>query len=264
MDDTLRNGLWNQTLKYYWHDIDSLISYDFESKNAQPLYSLCVALWSDYFKKPIHQMGKRWQSIIYEQIYTYFNRCEWYEVYDFIEFISNNYSDIIINRLFRENCHRILTREMSAYRFVGNHIVRIINKYEIESIESAVEKSNDLVATHLVRAVELLSDRKSPDYRNSIKESISAVESLVQKTVGVKGTLGQLLEKIEEQFDLHPAIKVSFKKLYGYTSDKDGIRHAMLDEPSLDFEDAKFMLVTCSAFINYVNGKLEKNNSGRK
>jgi len=103
-----------------------------------------------------------------------------------------------------------------------------------------------------------LSDRKSPDYRNSIKESISAVESLVQKTVGKKGTLGQLIEKIEEHFELHKALKKSFRELYGYTSDKDGIRHAMLDEPNLDFEDAKFMLVTCSAFINYVNGKLQK------
>jgi hypothetical protein len=43
--------------------------------------------------------------------------------------------------------------------------------------------------------------------------------------------------------------------MYGYTSDADGIRHALLDQPSLSFEDAKFMLVSCSAFANYLVAK---------
>ena len=47
-------------------------------------------------------------------------------------------------------------------------------------------------------------------------------------------------------------------QLYGYTSDADGIRHALLDESDLDFEDAKFMLVSCSAFTNYLKGKAIK------
>ncbi|MGQ9708742.1 MAG: AbiJ-NTD4 domain-containing protein, partial [bacterium] len=31
-----------------------------------------------------------------------------------------------------------------------------------------------------------------------------------------------------------------------------------LDEPNLSFEDAKFMLVSCSAFINYLITKAAK------
>jgi len=46
--------------------------------------------------------------------------------------------------------------------------------------------------------------------------------------------------------------------MYGYTSDEDGIRHAMLEEPDVGFEDAKFMLVACSAFINYLKVKADK------
>ncbi len=53
----------------------------------------------------------------------------------------------------------------------------------------------------LKRALELFSDRGSPDYRNSIKESISAVESFVIFTTGKdKGTLGQLTKKLETEF----------------------------------------------------------------
>ncbi|MFY9907088.1 MAG: hypothetical protein WBD45_07565 [Terriglobales bacterium] len=112
------------------------------------------------------------------------------------------------------------------------------------------------MSTHLNRALELLSDRKSPDYRNSIKESISAVESLVSTTVGAKGTLGQLIKRLGDEIELHPALGKMFGTLYGYTSDADGIRHALMDLPTLTFDDAKFFLVVCSAFVNFAQAKV--------
>ncbi len=75
-----------------------------------------------------------------------------------------------------------------------------------------------------------------------------------------KATLGQALSELDEQklVTVHPALREAFKKLYGYTSDAGGIRHALLDESNLDFEDAKFMLVSCSAFVNYLRAKAIK------
>jgi len=112
------------------------------------------------------------------------------------------------------------------------------------------------IHAHLKRALDLLADRKSPDYRNSIKESISAVEAICNLIAGKKkATLGQALKKIEDKVGLHPALKSAFSSLHGYTSNAEGIRHALLDEPNLSFEDAKFMLVSCSAFVNYLISK---------
>ena len=54
---------------------------------------------------------------------------------------------------------------------------------------------------------------------------------------------------------IHGALKAAFVKLYGYTSDADGIRHAILDEPNVDFDEAKYMVVVCSAFVNYLASK---------
>jgi hypothetical protein len=105
--------------------------------------------------------------------------------------------------------------------------------------------------------MKLLSDREDPDYRNSIKESISAVESACQTITGErKATLGDALNRIETHMHLHGALKSGFKKLYGYTSDEDGIRHAILDEKDISFSDAKYMLVSCSSFTNYLIGKV--------
>jgi hypothetical protein len=53
------------------------------------------------------------------------------------------------------------------------------------------------------------------------------------------------------------ALKGSFDKLYGYTSDADGVRHGLLEKDSVTFEQAKVMLVVCSAFTNYVISSLK-------
>lgn len=80
---------------------------------------------------------------------------------------------------------------------------------------------------------------------------------MVQIIIGEKmSTLGKALKKIEPE--LHPALAGDFEKLYGYASNAEGIGHALIDEPNSDFEDAKFMLTSCSAFINYLKVKVDK------
>jgi hypothetical protein len=54
---------------------------------------------------------------------------------------------------------------------------------------------------------------------------------------------------------MHGALKSAFNKLYGYTSDEDGIRHAILEESNVGFDEAKYMIVVCSAFVNYLTAK---------
>lgn len=77
-----------------------------------------------------------------------------------------------------------------------------------------------------------------------------------------KATLGQALDVIERTHavDFHGALKRAFDSLYGYTSSAEGIRHSLglLEEPDLNFDDAKFMLVSCSAFVNYLVSKASK------
>ena len=66
-----------------------------------------------------------------------------------------------------------------------------------------------------------------------------------------KATLGDALKLLKDK--IHPALKSAFEKLYGYTSDANGIRHANgLGEGNLTFEEAKYMLISCSAFVNYL------------
>lgn len=143
-----------------------------------------------------------------------------------------------------------------SYRVVDNQIVEITDKEEVVSIENALRVSNK-AKVHISGALQHLSNKPNPDYRNSIKESISAVESICREITG-ENTLGDALKKLEGNGVLLPKmLKVSFEKLYAYTNDKaTGIRHALIEEhENPGFDEAKFMLVTCCAFINYIQSK---------
>lgn len=264
MDNDLRNGLWNALTVYYWNKVEADYGFYLNKTENSNIVYLIRSLWHYYFKKPIDTIQQQWDET-YNGIRKYFFECEWYEVYDFIEFVANNYIDksygLSANKEFIDFCNSVLQQELSAYRFVNGKIIQITAEEEISEIEKTLEATKPLkpVFHHIKRAIDLFADRKSPDYRNSIKESISAVEAICNLlTKNTKATLGQALKEIEKKVELHPALKNAFDSLYGYTSDAEGIRHALLDEPNLDFEDAKFMLVSCSAFINYLISKASK------
>ena len=110
--------------------------------------------------------------------------------------------------------------------------------------------------------MQFYSDRENPDYENSIKEAISAVESVCCIITGMSGaqaTLGNALKHLEDSgLSLHGALKSAFEKMYGYASDTDGIRHGGIDFKNAPAEDAKYMLISCSAFINYLIEKYSK------
>jgi hypothetical protein len=253
MDDDLRNSLWSALKTHYW----DAARFGYPNYGNVELKYLCTQLWFNFFKKPIDTLPDEW-TVVNSMLRGIFFKFEWYEVYDFIEFIVQTHDETIRNENFIDRCNRFLEREVSAYRFVGNQITRIVSSEEMGAVEDALRVKLPPVREHLNRALTMLADRKKPDYRNSIKESISAVEALVKTvTKSDRGTLGELLSVMERQGRLHPALKSAFSKLYGYTSDADGIRHALMDEDRVTFEEAKFMLVTCSAFTNYVKGTIK-------
>lgn len=252
MDEELRNGLWNVLSNQIWQQPRRPSGVGEIYLEQYPwLRDLCSRLWIHHFKRRIDERPSTWSRCL-TQLREHFFGCDWFEVYDFLEFIAANYPFDFERDDFIQFCNLILEREVSAYRFVDGTLARITELIEVESIESALDEELGPAATHIRRALELLSDRKDPDFRNSIKESISAVESLVQTRLGMKGTLGRLLNELERKHGVHPSLTGAFSKLYGYTSDGGGIRHAILDSTATTSRDAKFFLVVCSAFVNYM------------
>lgn len=259
IDEELMNSIWSLLTAFYWDKFDRhkwSMGSRTDHISESNLNGLFRSLWLHHFKKPIDTIP----TYFYDEINglailrRYFFSAEWYEIYDFIEAIVA-YGPKQQKEGFISSCNGFLERENSAYRFVNGKIAEISSLDEIGEIEEAISKSTPYygVRQHLITAISMLSDRANPDYRNSIKESISAVESLCKTVSGQeKATLGAALKTLESKGLMHPALKSAFSSLYGYTNDAGGIRHALMEESNLTSADARFMLISCSAFVNYV------------
>jgi len=261
--DLLREGLSPEMDNALWTLIHDLIL-DSKSNDARygekhsDLTTFYRNLWIHFFKRPIDSMprhysqvdGYKAKSILREWFY----KAEWYDRLNLVEFCFEDE-----DKRLQDICNNFFKREFSAYRFVDGVIVEVNSKEEIIEIENALNQSDKFkpVKTHLSTALNLLSDRKNPDYRNSVKESISAVESICKIIISNDSTtLGQALKEIEKRHKIPGSLKNAFSALYGYTSDEGGIRHALLEgDSNVDLEEARFMLVACSAFINYLISK---------
>lgn len=208
------------------------------------------------------------RDLLMNQINRIWYAQQWYTYYDILEImlsfsgsdsklIGGNEKEKISN--FKNDVNKIFLEENIGYRIINNQVVDITNEKEINEIEKAMDSIFDSVNNHFEKALSFYSDRKNPDYKNSIKESISAVESMCCIICGKKVELGKALGKLEKNgIYIHGAMKNGFQALYGYASDESGIRHGGIEDKEVTEEDAKFMLVTCSAFVNYLKVKFEK------
>lgn len=151
--------------------------------------------------------------------------------------------------------NRIFEKEFVGYRFINNIITPITDKIEIKEIETGLDIKFGGCRSHIHKALAFLSDRETPDYKNSIKESISAVEAICKIIVGDENSeLNKALKKLKEKgLNIHPALEQAWNKLYAYTCDEGGVRHSeKAFESNVTFEEAKYMLVSCCAFVNYL------------
>jgi hypothetical protein len=249
VDEALRNGLWNA--------LDGVAFVPFKGHtyiNHLPRYRLLESTWLNFFKRPLDEIDGHWPTIR-AGLRKWFFATEWHEVLDYMEFVAQSLEAPTSGK-FTETADVFLKREMSAYRFVGTTLGQVTGEAELMAIEAALSDAGSLapVRTHLETALAMLSDRSNPDYRNSIKESISAVEAMCQVILGgANVTLGRSLKKLQDAgVIIDPALEKSWSGLYGWTSGAQGIRHALSDVPSVGQAEATYMLVSCSAFVSYL------------
>jgi hypothetical protein len=250
MDVELRNSLWNVLDDMLWSRPNYLyVTNSYGRGRSVDIERFSRALWSDFFKQPADQRPTDGREIL-NVIRVYYFKAQWHEVYDFVEFVINFYST---NRPLVELMNRVLERELAGYRIIGHLIAPVTSQLEVEAVEQALGSPFQGSNKHIKQALAFLSSKPAPDYRNSIKESISAVESACKELAGdKKATLSSALRILSSQVHVHPALASAFEKLYGYTNEESGIRHAIFGESKVSADDAKFFLIICSAFVNLV------------
>ena len=265
MDESLKNSLWNVVYLFY------------RNEATRSWISVATSVAQHVCKVPVDKIGGT-DTTSLAWLRDVFFEGPWHQAYEIIEqiyqdedlisavfSINHHYGRLTYNERDRfeklkSDLNTVLERELSGYRFISDKLIPITSPVEVAAIERAVialgVEEHLGAREHLETALEFLGKKPMPDYRNSIKESISSIEAIVNRIAGTNGNgVSGALDRISEKFPMHRALKASFKSLYGYTSDENGIRHSILEESSIGYEEAAFMLVACSAFASFLLAK---------
>jgi len=253
MSEALRNSIWNFVVSLFGDGSDGW-------------WAIAESSAQFFFKVPVDELphyNHQRRDWIKERFYG----LPWHSVYDYAEFIAQSYERVRRYPKMRRDriedvLNHIFAEELSGYRFVAGELAPISGPDEVAAIEGALAVTSQTGLTgahaHITAALRLLAKRPDPDYRNSVKESISAVEALAKQlgTAESQGLAGAL-DELGKKMPLHGGLRAGLLKLYGYTSDEGGIRHAMLEESNVGFDEAKYMAVACSAFVNFLAAKAD-------
>jgi len=249
MTDELKVRLWNFVARLL----------QFLGEEQYDLFAnFSLKIWDGFFHESINSfIASYWE----EDFEKRFFKLEWYKVYDFIEFLyfllKSNKKQFL--KPFSEKINQILEEEYAPYRMIEGYITPITNEYEIQTIKEAFKKADKYqpVKEHLEKALTHLSNRTNPDYINSIKESISALESLANLILNTSGrTLTQIHEKLCSQLKCPEPIKKQIKEYYDWASKEEGIRHGKITGKStIGQAEAKLFLVQISGLVNYLISK---------
>ncbi len=264
LDDNLRRDMWNTFLICIYGNYESLLGYEKES-----LKSFFLVIWIQFFKKALDDFPYR-DYELKSFFRTSIEKGNWTKVYELFEFIlklaeeRSDFEGFFNVEHFKDVLNDNLKCNNSAYTLVDNKFIPVTNETEISEIEKTQSLANNYGLTgvheHLRTALGLISMKPMPDLRNSIKESISMVEAISSTIEPTENSLGKALKKLSKSQKINETLKAGFEKLYAYTNDKNGIRHALMLEEKIELEDARFFLISCSAFTNYLIEKARKEN----
>ena len=220
------------------------------------------------------RLGGRWRNILYawhvtrehrmadefssdpsehiEKVKAIIQSGDYIRVLGFVEFVVRN-SECPQNLL--GSLARILEFCRSAYRIIDKSIVPAATEAEATAAKRAFA---DLAGseyhgarTHLRKAAVALT---AGHFADSVRESIHSVEAVCRTIDPTASTLGAALVKLEKSGTINPNLKRGINALYDYTSDEDGIRHALIakDAPDVDEADALYMFGACASFVTYL------------
>lgn len=231
----------------------------------------CKDVLSEVLNVSVHLPSNKFYNweVNYDRFAEIISSAPYNEVLDFLWYVchwiaTHTTSTNFVHEIYN-GFNQLFEKEYVGYRFVAGEITPITNSLEIQEIEQACQIPFEGAHVQLQKALGFLSDREHPDYKNSIKESISAVESVCKVIANKpKAELGDALKAlIAEGYPIQGALKTGILALYGYTCEAGGIRHAEREtESTVTFEEAKFMMVTCSAIVNYLVAEYGKHGAG--
>lgn len=190
--------------------------------------------------------------------------CAWTEFYDFVELVGalliKKEADAFIdspdyfkdyqtrvNALFQEDgIGWSLGDKAELYRQVPKSLAK-----RIASTEAALEDQYSVARVHFQKALSYLHQHPI-DEANSIKETVSALESVARALFPKASTLGVAIKYMRKDARYSPHLVDALEKLYVYSNATPLVRHGHTEGGKPGLAEAELALFVGVAFIRYL------------
>jgi hypothetical protein len=222
------------------------------------LGSAWTAILRDWFVHHEHGFADEFSHVLEDwlaPLKAKFVRRNYLEIFEFVQF-TIRHPEAPYN--FEGRVANALSQSRAAYFVDGTTIFPKASVEEGAALQAAliVLRGSEYggARAHLSAAANLLSEG---DYGGSVRESVSAVESIARSIEPSADKLSTALAKLHNGKRIHQGLKAAFNSLYGYASDEEGVRHALVfqDQPHVGEAEAIFMIGACASFVTFVIGK---------
>lgn len=257
LDQRVRSALWNALHPFFENHLDAdLTGSYYLSPLEDILFREFVERRHSFASDFIYRYHSKerclddWASI--------FKQYDYVELFDFLTFILR---DPKMPKWVVEDVQAALDKSWSPYRLVRKPptVIPAVSRQEAQTIkadvEAVFESRFEGSKVHLQSALDALSVGEN---RAVVREAIHAVESAVRDfTDDPNAMLSRALKKLSGKDGMHPALLSALDKLYAYSSDEKGIRHALVfgENEKVNIEEGIFFVSVCSAFVAYLSRK---------
>lgn len=195
---------------------------------------------------------------------------EWYQFYDFVELVADKLKQ---NESEYDTAWGDVSYETFMFPSYMQKVNDLFSQHKIQwkmnkagKLETALPKD---LETRVAGTDSLLKDKFEParvhyskarsyilsptkDPENSIKESVSAVESVCKTLYLNSATLGDALKAMKKEKLISPMLITVFEKFYAYTNAEPAVRHGSDKMSGVDEMDAELALHMSAAFIRTI------------
>lgn len=222
--------------------------------------AILLSLHQNFRGLPLDELDTRIESVVrtYKPI---FMDVPFHKIFDLLLLIMRHPK---CPQNFVDSVALIFERSRLAYVIDKKHPMTIFPAATDEEGKAVLQAVTELsnagltgAASHLRQASDCIG---RGDFPGAVRESIHAVESTARQIDPDARTLEPALRSLERARALHPALKQAFSKLYGYTSDEQGIRHALIEnrQSNVGQDEAVFMFGACASFSSYLARKHQR------
>ncbi len=204
----------------------------------------------------------------WDELAGHLRSCAWYQFYDFVELAGRSLKEAEAQhaldddwlaefgfKTYKDRVNELFAHENVVWRLsnesqLQRRIPEVLGK-RAENTEQRLASQFEPAREHYRKALRYLQEHPL-DPENSIKETVSSLESVARALFPRATTLGAAVKEMRRAQTVPPGLLALVEKLYAFASDEPAVRHGASVSSRVVREDAELCFHVGVALIRYL------------